>query len=296
MTADDPTGLLLQTGSESPEAEPSASTAAAAAIDCEQITVESAFVVDPPVRSLVLVRFVCVDQSLRAARRHPLVKFSHPDHAPDCAPSLLLATAGFYRQRGEDDAGLGDTLEASYVADLADYLAKNHTTLPASAGLVTGTVTSRADGSWMFCTSLRPESSAGIERMRRRFDKRAATRIDTPSEFACAWGRAVAQMAALPTTERDVLAVIQHAQLSAAGFERMVRVDHGPVAYPADPKRLTESVPQLHHAAAVPFIKRPTYSWQHEYRFTVSTNGKPSQDQLRVPIRPRLCSLTTIVV
>ena len=293
--AGDVAEFMPKTGSNFPRTESSTSAAVATEINCEQITLESAFVVDAPVRSVVLIRFVCVDQSLRAAGGQPLVKFSHPDHAPSCAPILLLATAGFYRQRGEGDAGLADTKEASYDEDLADYLAKNNVNLAASAGSITGTVTSTSDGSWMFCTSLLPRSAAEHERMKRRFEKETATRIDTPSEFACALGRAVARVATLPTTERNARAIIQRAQLSAAGFERIVRVDHGPVAYPADPKRLIEPVPHLHHAAAVPFLKRPSYAWQHEYRFAVSTDGTPSRDQLRMPITPQLRSLTSIV-
>ena len=256
---------------------------------------ESEFVVDAPVRSLVRVRFVCLDPPLRAAAGHPLVKFSHPDHAPSRAPDLLLATARFYRQLGEDDAGLGDKLEASYVEDLADYLVKHNVSMPLLAKTGIGTVTSMADGPWMFCTSLIPGSSAEHEQLKRRFQKEAAARIDAPSEFACALGKAIAQMPNTPPTERTALTIIRHAQLSAAGIERIVWIDHGPVAYPADPKRLIEPVPRFHHGAAVPFIKRPSYAWQREYRFAISTNGPPSESQLRVPITPQLRSLTTVI-
>ena len=64
--------LPPRSDSDSSRTESSVAAAAVTAIDSEHITLDSAFVADAPVRSLVLVRFVCVHPSLRAAQGQPL--------------------------------------------------------------------------------------------------------------------------------------------------------------------------------------------------------------------------------
>ena len=98
-------------------------------------------------------------------------------------------------------------------------------------------------------------------------------------------------LTAIRNLASGALDLLQRRQLQSAGYERAVWVVHGPVAYPADATRLVEPVPMLFKGIAVNFIKRPEYAWQREYRFAVSTVGTPEQDQLWVPITPRLRSL-----
>ena len=56
-----------------------------------------------------------------------------------------------------------------------------------------------------------------------------------------------------------------------------------------------DAVPLLHRAAAIPFVKSLDYTHQREYRFTVSTIGKPVQETLLVPTTPELKELATEV-
>lgn len=257
--------------------------------------VEDDFEVDTVVRSRVLVRAVRVKAGLRYPEAPSLVKFSAPDHVLSSAPEMYLATPGYYRRRGEDSTGIGDTKEASYDEDIADYLTKNLPNPPPFLDLVTGTATYRADRSWMFCTSLRPQASAELDRMMRRFRKDAVTLISRPNHFARALGKAVSHMETLPITHRSGLDVMLKAQSQLNGFERIVLVDHGRVAYPANPEHLINAIPVLDRGSALPFIKRTQYAWQKEYRFTVTTTGTPSQAQLQVPITQQLRSFASLL-
>ena len=81
--------------------------------------------------------------------------------------------------------------------------------------------------------------------------------------------------------------------LSETPFKRVVWVTHGPVLYTDSAEPLIEAVPLRHRAAATPFIKAPDYKNQREYRFTVTTIGKPAQETLLGPTTPELRELAT---
>ena len=74
-------------------------------------------------------------------------------------------------------------------------------------------------------------------------------------------------------------------------LDQRVLVHHGPVLYTDNATELIFSLPPQYQAVAAAFVKRRSYEWQQEYRFTVSAVGSPTTDGLLLPVSQKMRSL-----
>ena len=283
-------------------------------LGCTQIRLESGFMEAKPSPSQVFVRRVDLDSQRSTDPSQGIVKFSPRKFSPATYGSLQLGTPQYYREYEGRGCGIQDQHEAVYKESLHSYFGKynpdalamletrsetfttGRTTLTANVAL-SGSVTYKVNGSWLFCTAFHPRSQSERALIQSQFDGNCMTALGEPSEFARELGSAFAQLSPGPKVSREEwFHKLQHQMLrSHTPFKRTVWVSHGPVVYTDDAESLIEAVPLLHRAVAVPFIKRADHVDQREYRFSVSTIGTPAEKLLAVPITPQLRSLSRIV-
>ena len=159
---------------------------------------------------------------------------------------------------------------------------------PVDASHLKAEATYTADGFWLFCTSVKPNSDQELQQMRSRFAAENVTLIASPTDFAQELGAAFAAHASWSDVNLSPVDLIaRHGDPPEMG-DKVVRVYHGRVHYRDDSEALVESFPLSHRVVAMSFIKREQYEWQHEYRFTVHMNGTAIEDTLRVPITSAL--------
>ena len=296
-------------------------------IECEAISLESGFVTlddidqspdqlarlrdDPDswlasrnATALVLVGQVDLADGLSPPGPQRIVKFSEHRHAMPRAEKLKLGTPNYYRQHEEAPDGIGDEMEAGQSEDMIEFIARHlgaeHAgRLPPLEGelddpllgnvayKLSGHVTHRTDGFWLFCTSIMPEAACEMDGLRQRFRAERATAIPDASVFARELGMALAENLAQVDLEFDQVAEMQLNAMKHHGrppLAQRVWVHHGPVAYMDDAAELIFSLPPQFQAVAAAFVKRQCYDWQQEYRFTVSAVGRPAGDELFLPI------------
>ena len=82
---------------------------------------------------------------------------------------------------------------------------------------------------------------------------------------------------------------------SVRDIKRTVFVYHGPVSYPSDAAKVVRSFPKHHQPSIVPFLKRPEFGRQQEYRFTIRFRGEPQTKTLDLPIATELRCLASVV-
>ena len=233
-----------------------------------------------------------------------VVKFSERRHAMPQAENLNLGTPRYYRGHEQAPAGIGDAMEASQTEDMVNFIARqlgagHADRLPPLEGelddprlgkatyKLSGQVTHRTDGFWLFCTSAMPKDASGVDGLRRRFGAECATAISDPPEFARKLGRTLAENLANVDLELDWVAEMQMQAMKHYGrppLAQRVLVHHGPVVYMDDAAETIFALPLQFQAVAAAFIKRRAYEWQQEYRFTVSAVGCPADDNLLLPI------------
>ena len=272
-----------------------------ARLEWDGVTLEAAFTVTDEPRATVFVFRVDLPPTSGTVALTPVVKFSSREHAIAVAEHLHLATPQFYREIYESDDGIGDEREVTYPKDMGEFVAaslRSDLGTPVDAFTLKAEAIYAADGFWIFCTAVKPNSDGKLQQMRARFAKESATMIATPTDFAQELGAAFAAHASWShVTLSAVDLIARHARPSEMG-EKVVWVHHGRVHYRDDSEALVESFPPLHRAMAMSFIKREQYEWQHEYRFTVHMNGTTIEKTLCVPLTSALrgcavdCALT----
>ena len=75
-------------------------------------------------------------------------------------------------------------------------------------------------------------------------------------------------------------------------MKNVVLVQHGLVHYSDHVAEVLDAVAEPQRATVLPFIKRQSFSWQREYRFTVSVIGSPKENTYRLAIHSSLRELT----
>ena len=264
-----------------------------AAQGCDGVTLEDAFIETDEPRATVFVCRVDMPPTSAVAAPPPVVKFSRREHAISGAELLQLATPQHYRENYEEADGIRDEMEAKYVKDMREWVAASLPSglgTPVDASLLKAEGILAADGFWLFCTAVKPNSDWELHQMRTRFAKESVTRIASPTDFAGELGAAFAAHASwsdVTLGARDLIA--RHVRPASMG-EKVVWVYHGRVHYRDDSEALIESFPPLHRVTAMSFIKRTRYEWQHEYRFTVHMNGTAREETLLLPITSTLRS------
>ena len=245
---------------------------------------ESAFVMDcGPALTLVLVWHVnlCPD-FMAPAEPLRLVKFSKTEYAIRRAEKLRLATADFYRRYEGAGSGIRDEMEARQVLDIQTAIRECESADPARRiPPLSGEATYVTDSHWLYCTAITPTWEPNIERLQREFSAECATSISDPSSFAIELGKAFA--GSLPTTQLDGMDDVTLSYYRTHQIDHVVQVFHGPVIY-TDASEPVFAQPAHLRGIASCFVKRQSYEWQREYRFSVSTVGEPADDVLELPI------------
>ncbi len=272
-----------------------------AKLESPGITVESAFVNDCAKRSMVIVQRVALNDGLSLSKPPTLVKYSERQFALAHSRSIQLATPRFYRNYPGEDLGIRDEKEASYVkrVDLKWFL-DTYNPQPLSFEMAPdqGSVelTYARDDCWLFCTSVKPSTERRVRQLGRQLsvDYDCATVIDNASEFARELGATFGTHITgvdLKLDGRDILA--REGMMRELG-ETTVRVCHGQVVYTDDPAAIIESYPEEWRGAIVPFLKRPQYAYQREYRYIVVTYGGALEQKLVLPVSDDLRALTEV--
>ena len=263
------------------------------ALGCDWVTLEWIFVETQVSRATILVHRVDPARSRREPVT-PVVKFSEMRYAIPQHECLRLATPRYYRDYGGHEGGIRDDMEGQYREDVRSVFAKTGSLELSRMPGLSGSVTYGVDGIWVYCTSIRPTSTWNRERLRQRFQAEFVTTIPDPSAFARELGASFAAHSSRADVEQSPLDRSAVSLLPPEMGDRVVFVRHGPVFYSDEPAELVESFPSVHRPTVVPFIKRRTYSWQQEYRFTVSMHGSAKKDEFFLPISPELRRLATI--
>ncbi len=248
--------------------------------NCGWATLEAAFVDDGPRRTLVLVWHANLCASFMSSPA--LVKFSKSEHAIVRAKKLKLATANYYRNYEGSESGIRDEMEARQVVDIHTVLGNGRRgALSSSHRSLSGQATYASDGTWLFCTAVKPAWDGDMRRLRQRFSAESATVISDPSSFAMELGKLFAGN--LPRTRLGSMDEVKRSYYRQHRIDNVVQVFHGPVRY-TDNRELAFSQPPHLRGIASCFFKGNRFGWQQEYRFAVSTVGEPAADQLLLPI------------
>ena len=254
---------------------------------CGWTNLESAFVDDGLCRTLVLVWHANLCSGFISSPA--LVKFSKSKYAIARAKNLKLATASYYRNYEGPEPGIRDEMEARQVADIRTVLRRGRRAVPSSRSRsLSGQATYATDGTWLFCTAVKPAWDTDLRRLRWKFSAESATVIPDPSSFARELGRVFAgYMQGTHHGSADELKLSYYRQHR---FDDVVQVFHGPVLYTDDQELALSQPPHLRGIASC-FFKGRSFGWQREYRFVVSMVGEPAGDQLLLPISDNIRDL-----
>ena len=159
---------------------------------------------------------------------------------------------------------------------------------------------------WVYCTSIRPQSELELKKLKREFPSYdTITEIRDPNSFAIQLGVDFAiGLDKSKHTVEDTISKIVYANSSVSTsfwknprpMDKVVHVYHGPVIYEDrtdvvyDRKYFsnTQNWPKLC------FRKRTSFLDQMEYRFALSTMGKPREDVIFLKVSDELRCLTTL--
>ncbi len=236
-----------------------------------------------------------------------VVKLSPMRFAPHRAPELRLATPAHYRKSESPDSEPMDRHDG--------YLTKDATPWAWDVALRTAgsfihdlsasvTFSSAPDEPWIYCTSIAPASDADMERLRARFPRYdTITSIRDPEAFAMQLGidfaTSVDKSKHVELGPLDELAY-RRSRYTVSLWEgehridKFIRVYHGPVVY-EDRSGILESMEDFVDFSMVPrgwFTKKTSFSDEREYRFAVSTLGRPRTETFKLPISDELRMLT----
>ncbi len=250
-----------------------------------------------------------------------VVRFSEGVHAILVAPRLLLSSPSYYRELEEKSAAsvvkpkaqarrrggetahgrIGDRMEARFQKelDLKEFHRRFAPQLTDAPVIGSARLTYGTDGCWILCTSLEPQRSRGFERLWSEFPEYdCATIVPDPSRFALQLGRDFGNQHGEDAIRANVITILRMAKI-AHGFieagapvpEAVVVVRHGQVVYVDEAADLIERYPPEPQSTVIPFIKRPQFADQNEYRFTVSLGGEPKRERVCVDVSDELRGL-----
>jgi len=236
-----------------------------------------------------------------------LVKLSHSRYAPHLARELRLATPAYYRRSESPDSEPMDPHDGCLTKDATPWARQE---LPRTAGSVIPdlgaslTFSSSPDEPWVYCTSISPASNREATDLRAQFPKYGAlTVIKDPASFAVRLGIDFAiNLDRSKHVELDPIDewAYQQSRYTVGLWEgehqldKFVRVYHGPVVY-EDQSGFVESTDDFVDFSMVPrgwFTKKTRFSSEREYRFAVSTLGRPRTETFKLSISDELRMLT----
>ena len=246
--------------------------------------------------------FVFIHHFNRSAIEVPqvreLVKLSERRFAPSHAPKLQLATPEYYRRSEDPHDGI---LTKDATPWMSQELESKVGIIPSLSASITFVA---PDEPWVYCTSMRPAHGRDAEGLRARFPQYdAMTVIKDADALAIQLGIDFAisvQKSTHVELGPDEEKAYRSGRYRAAIWEgehpidKIIRVYHGPVVY-EDRSGVLRAAEDVVDFSMVPkgwFTKKTRFSGEREYRFAVSTLGKPREDRFRLDISDELRMLT----
>lgn len=226
-----------------------------------------------------------------------IVKFSKPYDAPIVKGKLKLATPGHYRKQENLQPGIGDPLDGTLTKDGTSWIS-SFVQAPVSAQLTFAT----ENEPWVFCAA-HFRTNRELQNLREYFDQEygysEANLILDPNEFARVLGVEFAlnvdktSNVSLQILEQLVrCSYTKNVRDSTHFFDNVVKVYHGPINYENNSGQI-QNQNQWFDPCAGPkawFTKKTCFKKQSEYRFAVSTLGKPVNQVLILSVSDELRS------
>ena len=247
-----------------------------------------------------------VNRRLAASRVGQLVKLSERPIAPHRARELWLRTPAYYRIIESPDTKPTDPHDGFLTKDATPWMRQALALKVGYIESLNATMTfSSPQEPWVYCTSVSPTSRAEAKELRARFPGYdAVTAIRCPDSFAVRLGIDFAFSVSKSThVELGPIEKLAYGQSSYTvslwegehHIDKVIRVYHGPVVY-EDQSGVLGSVENIVDSSMVPkgwFTKKKRFSGEREYRFAVSTLGKPRKDTFKLRVSDELRMLTT---
>ena len=250
-----------------------------------------------------------VNRGCMTAAQGQLVKLSERRFAPCRARELRLATPAHYRRSEGVDPDIADPHDGLLTKD-ATPLIRQELALGEPGSLVHSrtaslTYSSSPDDPWVYCTSMSPANSREATELRARFPRYdAQTVIGDPASFAMQLGIDFAigidksEHVELDPVDEEAYRRSRYTVSLWEGEHRLdkfLRVYHGPVVY-EDRSGVVASMEDVVDFSMVPrgwFTKKTRFSAEREYRFAVSTLGRPRREIFALSISDELRALAT---
>ena len=238
-----------------------------------------------------------------------VVKLSERRFAPYHARKIRLATPAHYRKSEGVDPDIADPHDGLLTKDATPWV-RQELALREPGSFIHDqsaslTYSSAPDEPWVYCTSMSPRSRREATDLRARFPKYdALTVIRDPASFAMRLGIDFAiridksEHVELDRVDEEAYRRSRYTVSLWEGehrIDKFVRVYHGPVVY-EDLSGVVASREDFVDFSMVPrgwFTKKTRFSVEREYRFAVSTLGRPRKETLRLPISEELRALAT---
>ena len=249
---------------------------------------------------LVVIRQVN-DSSLHGRAARQVVRFSKREHSPYLSDEIRVSTLAHYREGEHLQGDQRDPMEGKVKLNVTPFFARRLS----KDGFIDAVRTFSAEAKyaaatdpWVYCTAFCPGSERDAYRLGCRIasDNDAITDILDVNAFALELGVdfAITLDTAIHTKVDSGLTLIWRELAANSGFERIVCVEHGPVAYEDSSGTLNTGRELVDLASRAGFIKPSSFSYQSEYRFALRTIGEPSIRTLRIPVSDALRECTSI--
>ena len=261
-------------------------------LECRGLALETVFMDDGSPDTLVMV--FQVQPLPGASPANPaVVKFSKSEFAIPVAEEIQLGTLRYYREYEGEGEGIRDEMEGRFQEDITQTVSR-HMGRSGWRGSFSAKAIMGVEDQWVFCTSVVPKR-VSIGQLGKRFSYECGTQILEPGAFAKELGTVFASH-----TSWDDVRLASHQRFlqsiaSLGDIRRTIRVYHGAVCYPADSAEVVRAFPENHQPEIAPFLKRPDFKWEREYRFVVNLLGEPQAKKLRLPITAELRGLASVV-
>ena len=243
--------------------------------------------------------------STAASRAVELVKLSERETVPNRARELWLRTPAYYRAIESPDTKPTDPHDGVLTMDATPWMRRAVALKVGSVESLNATMTfSAPQEPWVYCTSISPTSGAEATELRAVFPRYdAMTAIGCPDSFAVQLGIDFA-FAVQKSTHVELGPIEEQAYRQSSyrasswrgehHIDKVIRVYHGPVVY-EDQSGVLRSVDDAIDSPMAPqgwFTKKKRFSREREYRFAVSTVGRPRGDTFKLRISDELRMLT----
>lgn len=230
-----------------------------------------------------------------------VVRFSKREHSPRLSDEIWVSTLAHYREGENLEGGRYDPMEGRVKMDATPFYTRSLLTRGVdmrSAGFKAQATLGSSSDPWVFCTAFCPVRKREAYRLARHISSNYDTITDIPDvdTFALELGVdfALALDATLHTKVDSAVPMIQQAAIVGGGFQNVVHVAHGPVAYEDISGTLDTGREADDLAPRAGFIKPNSFSDQSEYRFALTTIGEPTTRTLRIPVSDALRACTSL--